>query len=911
MKQFLSPEYSRRREKNIHKHLPGKSVIAIRYALNCRDMVKRFSIMAIIFILAGGFTALPLSGVELLSDPDFSFAKAGDKSAAGLRVVSQASRTAIVEKNGKKFLRIANTKPRNTELASPLHECRVGGKVTIEAVVSGKGTLRLAMLMFSARGKYAGRIEKSFSVNGERRFTHEFTVPAESKSLVPAKIQFRFYFHGKEWDVFKISAADDQKSPDTEFLKKSIADAEQNDGSVTLPPQKLKISSVTVPAGVTIRFSKGSCLEFLPGAVMTLNGKIDAGCQQIFAGNAKFNGSPDIPEVYPQWFGAKGDDRSDDGPALQMAADLAKLTGKRKLIIPAGRYRVEQILNFSCNVDCFGVVVIPMEADPKTKRFPNYAESYRPKKIGAIFVVPDTPEIALKGDVFFGLKADSFTLPVYQDIPLRDDPDKKIALEPGGTLRLSSTDFFISRNVGVGDHVYDPTDIFEITGPQGEVFPESCFSYQKHDQAEEWSKSKVYKRGDYVKRNGVIYKASYPSGPGVVYKHRFRGTGLIGPADPAAIKLPAQWSVLRFPIKYAKGKPDRIMAWRKVMMNAGYTPPQQPLSINNLSIEVVLKHPVNEYIQITNNPAVFCMRRSHVTINNLRVENKEKFLRLQRLVSSSNCVNLTYNNLHVSGACDSAGGYNIGNGNVGNVTYNNCVSTRCRDSIAGRHGKKITINGGFFGGVIDDHYGKCYYINNAVMRPMEPWMPGYYTPKARPQEWRFVETCAIRVNGSDFTVENCRVYGGNVLFLVRKDGGDIGGRITIKNIMVNSKKEYAVFYFRTFPDFDYSRKIHLPAAATIDGITNEGGGGLSFLSQKIPGRWNINVSNCHDVTRVALSNADATFRGCTFRDPQFKVCENSKFDLQHCVIKGNSDGLAHKNICVDGKKFQPETAPRK
>ena len=682
-------------------------------------------------------------------------------------------------------------------------------------------------------------------------------------------------------------ASGNRTSPDTEILRKSVAGALEGNGIVQLPGKRLDIGSIAIPAGVTLRFAPKTVLNFLPGTVMTLNGRIDAPVKQIFSGSVKFAGTPDVAEVFPQWFGAKGDDRNDDGPALQAAADMAQLTRSRKLTIPQGRYRFEQVIEIRCSIDCFGTLVIPFEPDCTKKSLAHYVAQYPPVKETRILVKPDEERISLDPEAFYGIKANDFKLPKYAGIAVKNEPGKKIDLAPGGTLMLQSTDFFTARKVNNADHCYTPNDVFEITSPLGAVFPESAFDYKKPVNVPEWSKDKVYKRGDYVMRKGEVYKATYPSGPGVVHKDRFKGTAPVGPADPVSVKVP--YSVVWFPIKYSGGQTDKLMIWRKHKMWAFYIPPQKPLTLNNLAIEIVSKIPMKEYTQIKTD-GVFNVTRSNLTVNGLRVESKEKFFRIYMLICNRGCVNLTYNNARVSGACHSSGGYNIDNTIVGGVTFNNCISVNCRDSIGARHGKYVTINGGHYG-VIDDHYGKNYHINNVTFHPVEPWVPGFYTPKNEPQKWYFTPTCCVRFGGSDITIENCRVYGANSLLRGRPDTADLGGRVVIRNISVWTDRPFNVFKPGQYADFDYAHDVLVPDEVVIDNVVNMGKGPLMFVGSVTPKRWKMFVSGCRDIGKVDCYKADWHFRNCVFRDTTFQLPDASKVALRDCTLTGNIKGF--------------------
>jgi hypothetical protein len=89
--------------------------------------------------------------------------------------------------------------------------------------------------------------------------------------------------------------------------------------------QQNVIANKTVPSNITLKFQQGGSLNISSGKTVTINGHVEAGLYQIFSGSGTVVfGSGSVKEVYPQWWGAKGDDVADDKAALD-AAILAHL----------------------------------------------------------------------------------------------------------------------------------------------------------------------------------------------------------------------------------------------------------------------------------------------------------------------------------------------------------------------------------------------------------------------------------------------------------------------------------------------------------------------------------------------------------------------------------------------------------
>jgi len=109
-----------------------------------------------------------------------------------------------------------------------------------------------------------------------------------------------------------------------------------------LIPKALDISkSITIPENINLHFEKGGKLTIPTAVTVTINGGVDAGLFQIFecqgTGKVAF-GQGAVKEVYPQWWGAKGNGKTDDTSAIQAAIVAGSV-----IYFPEGTYLAGEI----------------------------------------------------------------------------------------------------------------------------------------------------------------------------------------------------------------------------------------------------------------------------------------------------------------------------------------------------------------------------------------------------------------------------------------------------------------------------------------------------------------------------------------------------------------------------------------
>lgn len=592
-------------------------------------------------------------------------------------------------------------------------------------------------------------------------------------------------------------------------LEKLVGTAKS--GIIEVPAGSYFVDKLSIPANVTLKISNGAVINVKYNLELNCILEAGGGCR-IFEGDGTVNGNIKAERIYPQWFGAIGDGKNDDTCAIQKAADLAKYSSGGLLFIPSGKYLFTKRLNISCDVECKGVLIKEIEVDESKTEFSyaTFCKWHHLKSVFGVNFVPDSEPSSLSPDVFYGIKENDFKIPNFKSIPLLDGSGT-IDMQEGGTLTFYSSDFFSSRLNNYGDEFYDKNDCTQLVSPAGDVFPEFCFSYGKTPEAEAWSADKSYKKGDYCKYLNKTYKAAYPSGKNSKFTNTYKGTVDIGAVQPDE-KNPITY----YKFKYKDGSNDKLMIWRQVQLKVLYRAPQRHLTVNGLAVEIFLKNDNGKTMRIGNDSTVSVMR-SDMTFNNMRISCMSRNATLSVICNVSSCANLTFNNCYFSGATNHGLGYNILHSNCANVTYNNCISTNCRDAMAGRHGKNITVNGGFYNR-IDDHYGKNYVIRNVEMNALSTFIPGYRTPTADLEKWGFQPEGAFAFSGGNIFIENCRIYNCSSVFSGRGDIGDLFGTVSLKNIIVETDRNVLLFAHTISNTFDYAHEVRTPSRVIIENV---------------------------------------------------------------------------------------------
>mgnify|MGYP001404285004 CR=1 FL=1 len=169
------------------------------------------------------------------------------------------------------------------------------------------------------------------------------------RQAVNAAVNRKIFGKGFFW-VTVYGAKGDGIADDSAKISDTVNAADNEGGVVVFPPGTYRIgSNLTIPSNVTLWFMNGAKLSIDSGITVTINGPIDAGLYQIFSGSGSviINSSTN-KEVFPQWFGAKGDGVTDDTNAIQNA--MNSISGSRgTLLIPKGIYVVSGTLNLTAS----------------------------------------------------------------------------------------------------------------------------------------------------------------------------------------------------------------------------------------------------------------------------------------------------------------------------------------------------------------------------------------------------------------------------------------------------------------------------------------------------------------------------------------------------------------------------------
>lgn len=159
-----------------------------------------------------------------------------------------------------------------------------------------------------------------------------------------------YYYNNNWWDSCGYNVNENRNSDGTLIEKVRIVSdrskiVNSNIRYVIVSDINLQGETLTIPAGCTLDFQGGS---FSNGTIVGNNTKIIAGLQKIFDTNVIFSGTWTLEAMYPQWFGAVGNDINDDTMSFKSMFSAFKAM-KAKILVPVGIYKITEPITVSYN----------------------------------------------------------------------------------------------------------------------------------------------------------------------------------------------------------------------------------------------------------------------------------------------------------------------------------------------------------------------------------------------------------------------------------------------------------------------------------------------------------------------------------------------------------------------------------
>jgi hypothetical protein len=179
-------------------------------------------------------------------------------------------------------------------------------------------------------------------------------------------------------------------------------------------PIEIGAPTLDIPSNIVLQFLRGGSLLQVP--TVNIKGSIEAGPWHIFhmdalgKGKVTFGGEA-AREVYPQWWGAKVNDETDDTTPIQNAID----SGSRRVFFPSGTYIVGT-LTVDHSISLIGShirdTILKLRNDTNDTLLKCEASPEHPSKrwTGHIYIA----DLTLDGNSYKAYHTDSNGISVYQ-----------------------------------------------------------------------------------------------------------------------------------------------------------------------------------------------------------------------------------------------------------------------------------------------------------------------------------------------------------------------------------------------------------------------------------------------------------------------------------------------------------------
>lgn len=142
----------------------------------------------------------------------------------------------------------------------------------------------------------------------------------------------------------------DQGIASGKSIKALINEAGSDARTIVLNPGNYTVATaLTIPTNITIKPQAGALLVKSGSGSITCNGKFKAGNQQVFSGFSEAGitfGNGCIESINPLWWGAAGDNSTDNVAPLQAAINCAARSGIFDIFLPKGHYLYTDTLYF-------------------------------------------------------------------------------------------------------------------------------------------------------------------------------------------------------------------------------------------------------------------------------------------------------------------------------------------------------------------------------------------------------------------------------------------------------------------------------------------------------------------------------------------------------------------------------------